>query len=282
MRPLKYLALAALVLALAACSLTKVAYNNAGFMVTYLVDDYLDLNSPQEDWVRERLGKAIAWHRQQELPEYERFLRDTLARTERTFTATDARFVSDGLRKYFKRTMEKILPDIADLLAQLDAEQVAHFEKRYTDESVKIARETVKPAPPERTEKRAKKMIEQIETYTGRLSSDQRDLVTGRVHFIPDVAEMRLADRRTRQELLVKLVRARPAKPEMVASLDRLLVEPDSWRDPQYTVKMKEREDQIIEMVVVLAATLTPEQRGNVQKKLRSYLNDVTSLMALR
>lgn len=283
MKPIRLAALALVAITIAACSLTKVAYNNAGFMLTYMVDDYFDLNGPQEDWVRERLGRAIAWHRQQELPEYERFLRETIARTEKpVFAAADARFVSEGLRAYYKRMVEHLLPDAADLMLQLDAEQVAAFEKKFSDESRKLTRETVAPDERERVEKRTKKMIEQIETYTGRLDGAQRDLVAGRVHFMTDIAAQRVADRKIRQQRLVELVRAKTPKPQMMSGLRTLLVDTDAWRDPAYAALLKKREGEVIELVVQLAATLTPEQKNNVRKKLRSYLTDVNSLMAMK
>jgi hypothetical protein len=275
-----YLAVAATALLLAACSIGRLAYNNASPVVTYMVDDYFDLSGDQEDWVRQRFGRLQAWHRASELPTYERDLKDAIARVERPLSVEDARWVYATLRGYYNRIVEHALPDAADLLLQLDAEQARRFEERFARESARIERETAKGPSEAREKRRTAKMIDQIENYTGRLSQEQRDLVAGRVHFMTDVAELRLADRRQRQEIVAALVRSKPSKPEMIQGLRRALVQTDSWRRPEYVAAMKQRDEQLYELLVVLSATWTPEQRAHVQKKLRGYLGDVSALIA--
>jgi len=274
--------LATAALALVACSVGKLAYNNASPVVTYMVDDYFDLSGDQEDWVRARFGRLQAWHRATELPAYERDLRDAVRRTERPLTLEDARWVNKTLRSYYDRTVEQALPDMADLLLQLDAEQTAHFERRFAKESLKIEKETARGTAEERAEKRADKMIDQIETYTGRLSKEQRALVAQDVRTMVDVAYMRLADRIVRQELIVAMVRAKPPKAELVAGLRKVLMQTESWRKPEYTQALAKRDAQVADMMVALSHTWTPEQRASVQRKLRSYLSDVSSLIAVR
>lgn len=275
------LAAAAAVL-LAACSLTRVAYNNAGLVLAYMVDDYFDLNGAQEDWVRERLERSVDWHRSSELPEYDRFLREALARTERPITEADARWAYVSMRAYYHRLVEQLLPDAAEFLLQLDAEQVSHFERRLGAANDKIAREQLKPEREQREAARNRLWVDAFEGYTGRLSPEQRGLIAERVRSMPDLTAFRLEDRRARQSQLASLARAKPPRPQMVAGLRRLLVDTEAWRDPAYVAAMKRRDDRSFEMVVAVAATLTPEQLGQVQKKLRSYQRELASLLASR
>jgi hypothetical protein len=278
----RLLAVALAALALAACSLPRLAYNNASPVVTYMVDDYFDLSGDQEEWLRERFDRLHAWHRASELPAYERDLREAIARTERPVTADDARWVSTTLRSYYRRLVEQALPDMAELVLQLDDAQSRRFEERFRQESAKIERDTARGAREAREARRAARMVEQIEGYTGRLTEAQRELVTGRVHFMVDVAALRLEDRKLRQDRLQDLLRSKPAKPEMVAGLRRLLVDTAPWRNPDYTAAMRQRDEQVFEMLATLAATLAPEQREGVRRKLRGYLADVSALMAAR
>jgi len=276
-----WLAVAAMAL-LAACSVGRLAYNNATPVVTWMVDDYFDLSGDQEDWVRARFERLQAWHRASELPSYQRDLKDAMARVDRPLTVEDARWVNTTLRGYYYRIVEHALPDMADLLVQLDDVQARRFEERFAKESAKIERETARGSNEARSEKRAKKIADQVEEYTGRLSGEQRNLVMNRVQAMIDVSALRLADRRQRQELVVDLVRSKPAKPAMIAGLKRILVDTASWRRPEYTAAMLQRDEELYRLMVDLSATWTPEQRAHVQKKLRTYLNDVSSLIASR
>ena len=114
-RPLRMLTVLAGLLAallLAACSVGRLAYNNASPVVTYMVDDYFDLSGDQENFVRQRFGRLQDWHRASELPAYERDLRDAIARTQRPLTIDDARWVNATLRDYYHRMVAQALPDI--------------------------------------------------------------------------------------------------------------------------------------------------------------------------
>ncbi len=278
-RPFTWAAVAAAALLLAACSLGRFAYNNASPVVTYLVDDYFDLSGDQEDWVRERFERLQAWHRATELPAYERDLREAIARTERPLTIEDARWVNQTLRASYRRLIEHALPDMAELLVQLDAAQAKRFAERFDRESEKIAKESAaRGALEQRQAKRVERMVDQVEGYTGRLDAEQRAFIARRMRDVTDVSVLRLADRQKHQDLVLVLVRSKPPKAAMEAGLRRALVRTESWRSPEYEAAIRRRDEEIGHMIVALSATWTPEQRAAVQKKLRGYLNDVSSL----
>jgi Spy/CpxP family protein refolding chaperone len=44
--------------------------------------------------------------------------------------------------------------------------------------------------------------------------------------------------------------------------------------------KMRERDERMFEAVSELSATLTPEQRASVQRKMRGYVKDISSITA--
>jgi hypothetical protein len=271
-------AIAALVLA-ACSSVTRVAYNNAAFAATWVVDDWFDLHDGQRDWVKERLERLLAWHRASELPAYERLLQETAARAATRITEEDARRVYGEMRVLYRRLMRQAIPDMADFLLQVHPEQVAHLERRFAEDNAKAVRESVKGTPQERREARAKRFVERIEDWTGRLSATQRELVRARVGAMEDVTDEWMGDRRYRQAETLALVRARPTREEMVAGLTRILVDTDSWRRPGYAAKLRARDEQVFAMIAALDATLTPEQRGRLHRRVSGYAADVAYLM---
>lgn len=276
----RYLVIVAAALALAACSLTRVAYNNATPVVTWMVDDYFDLQDAQKDFVRARLARALAWHRESELPEYRKFLLDVIARTQGPVTPDDAKWAHATMRSYYHRAVERLLPDMAEFIERLDAEQAATLGKRFEEENVKAAKERMKGAPDERRERRAKRFAEYVEDWTGNLDAAQRELIATRYAAMPEVTDEWLADRRFRQAETLSLLRAKGPRDQTIAGLRRLLIESEGWRDPQYAVKLKERDRLLFELVAALSVTLSPEQRKHIHKRLRGYLEDVSFLMA--
>ena len=276
----RYLVIVAAALALAACSVTRVAYNNATPVVTWMVDDYFDLQDSQKDFVRERLGRALAWHRESEMPEYRDFLIGLLSRTQAQVTEVDATWAYVTMRAYYYRAMERLLPDMAEFIGRLDAEQAARLAGRFEEDNTKLLKERMKGAPLERQERRAKRFADYVEDWTGRLDARQRDLIVARYAAIPDISDEWLADRRYRQAETLALLRARLPREKMIAGLHRILIDSESWRDPQYAAKLKQRDRLLIELVATLGLTLTPEQRACMHKRLHGYLEDVAYLMA--
>jgi hypothetical protein len=269
-----------LVLLLAACSAaTRVAYNNAPFAGTWLVDDWFDLHDGQRDWVKERLARFMAWHRVNELPEYERLLQETAAKAGTRITADDARHTFREMRALYHRALRQAIPDMAVFLLLAHPEQADRLARKFAEDNERVVKESVKGTPAERLEKRVKRFIESVEDWTGRLSGPQRELVRARVAAMEDLADAWMSDRRYRQAETVALMRAKPPREAMIAGLTRLLIDSDSWRRPEYTAKLKARDEQVFALVGALDATLTAEQRTRMHGKVRGYAADVAFLM---
>ena len=268
-----------LALALAGCSVARVAYTNAPPAIAWMVDDWFDLQDGQRDWVKERAARLIAWHRASELPEYERFLQEIAVRLARGIREDDARWAFLGGRNLYRRAVEKMLPDMTDFLLQVTPEQVAYLEKKFDKDNEKAFAEAG-ATPKERGERRAKRFVERLEDWTGRLTAAQRELVAARVKAMPDVTDDWLGDRQRRQAELVKLLKAKPSREAMSAGLRRIVLDWDGLRTPAYAAKMRQRDEQSFALMAALDATFDAAQRDHIQKKVRGYAADVAYLMA--
>jgi hypothetical protein len=280
-------ALAAAALAVASCSLTRLAYSNAPFayanampMLAWIAGDYVDLSGEQKDSLRKRLKKAFAWHRAEELPEYRRFLESVAEKSAGAVSVEDVRAAERDLRTYYNRTVERVIPDIADLLLALDADQVSQLERKFAADNDKLVRESKEDSREERREARAAKFIGNVEEFTGRLSSSQRDLVRARLAGGGDLTGERLTDRRYRQGEALAMIRAKVPRERMIAGLKRLLIDTDEWRSPLFQMKLRERDERMFELIAALYGTLTPEQRANLQDRLHGFIHDIAELTA--
>jgi uncharacterized membrane-anchored protein YhcB (DUF1043 family) len=281
------LLLAAGLLVSACATLTKLAYSNAalaysnlGPMIAWFVDDYVEMQGSQKDWVRDRITRVMSWHRSRELPEYRRFFERVLAESREPFTVDEIAQAYGDLRAHYHRTVEQVLPDVADFFLQLDSVQVAQMERKFADDNRKFVRESVKGTPEERRERRVKRFAMHLEGWLGRLEDGQRDLIEDYYRDLADFSEERLGERRFRQAETLALIRSKPSKDQMVAGLRRLFIETDSWRRPEYTRKLKERDRRFFDMLAKLSATLTPEQRERLQDRIRGYVRDISTITA--
>jgi hypothetical protein len=286
----RFALLAALAFVAAACSsatLTRLAYNNAalaytnlGPMLTWAVDDYVDLDGSREDWVRVRIDRLLAWHRSEELPRYRGLLESMLAKSARPFALEDIASHQRELRSAYHRLAMQVIPDTAEFLSTMDSGDIAHMERRFAEENRKFLKESVRGTPEERRERRVKKSTGHLESWVGRLSPEQRELVATHYSDLQDLTEELMGERRYRQGEMLALARSRPQRAELEASLKRLFVDTDSWRRPEYKAKLAERDRHLHAMISELSASLTAEQRAHLQGRIRRFLGDITTLTA--
>ena len=283
----RYIVMLAATLLVAACSFTRLAYMNAPLayenltpVLAWMAGDYVDMSGGQKDWVCERLERAMVWHRARELPEYRRFLEDALARAEGPIGADDARFVHRTVRAYYHRALDHLAPDIADLLLQLDDEQIAQLEGKFEKDNKKFIKESIKDSPEERRRRDAKKYLDHLEEWVGDLTDAQRDLVYNRVASFGEFPEDQLADRRYRQAGIVAIAKGKPPREKAIDEVRRLLVRTDSWRRAEYREKVRGRDERLFQLMAELGATLSPEQRAALRSRIRRFMNDVSELSA--
>lgn len=285
-RPAAFLVLAAAFL-LAACGMgVKLAYNNVAAiyenappMLTWMVEDYVELSGPQKHWVKERFARTLAWHRSAELPAYRRLLEGVADQAEEPFEPAQVEAVYRELRRYYDRTAEQLLPHAADFLLQLDAAQLAQLEEKFREGNRKIARERPKGTPEEVLQRRAERALVHFEAFTGTLSEAQRRLVMEHLARFPDTTAMRLADRRARQAAILEIVRARPERQRCIEQLRAVVVDA-AGRRPEYREALARRQAQAVAMIAALSGTLTREQREHLQRRLRGYAAEIRTLSA--
>jgi hypothetical protein len=266
-------------LALAACSTAEFAYRHAGLLydnaatwILWSVDDYLDLTAEQKAFARQRLDRALEWHRRNVLPDYAAFLRDVERQVDAGLDAAAFRDDREKIRGFYRQVSEHLLPDAAELFALLDDAQVDDLASRLAKADGKMLEEarTVREHGVRRT-------LDHLEAWTGPLTAAQRDLVKSRMRAFPDLTAMRVAEWRQRQARLVALMRERPPRDRMVAALHALLFDEDAWRDPEYARALAGRDDQASAMLADLARTLSPEQVAHIRERIRGLLADIAN-----
>ncbi len=269
-------------LALAACAVSRLAYLNAPPLAMWYLGGYADLNDSQKSFVKDRLSRAIAWHRQAELPQYQRSIERLITQVTLKVSVDDARSTYAQARDFYHRSLEHLLPDMAEFLVTLDDAQVAQVEKKLSEDNKKIVKDSTQGSSDERRAKRAKKYVEQFEEWTGPLSGPQREIIVNGARTLPDLTDERLGDRRYRHGEFLRIMRTKPPRDEIVKQLRRLLIDTESWRRPEYTKKLRDRDEMLIVITSELTATLTPDQRASVQRKMRAYVKDINSIVASR
>jgi Family of unknown function (DUF6279) len=264
---------------MAACSLSTVAYNNAVPLLSWFIDDYFDLQDEQRDFAKGRLARLLAWHRKSELPEYHRLLEDAIRRSHGPVTAEEIdRLYAQG-KTFVARLGERALGDIADFLQKLDAGQIKTLEARLAKGNDKFEREHIKPPYEERLEARTARYVDNLESWLGTLTHEQRDHVELTLRRMPLTDEMRFAERKQLQAEFLDVLRARPPRGELIARVRVLILKPEQLRAADYRAEAERWQHEVPALVAWVVDRATAQQRTHLQDKLRGYADDVVALM---
>ena len=161
------------VTALTACSLVRVAYEQAPNLVFWRIDSYVDVDGEQSPRLRDAIERWFAWHRRSELPVYAAML----SRAERdvmqpTTPAAVCAWVAE-VEKRADIALEETVQPAAELMLTLTPEQLKHIERRFAKSLDEVRGDYLQANLAERQAKALERTQERYEMLYGTLDRAQ-------------------------------------------------------------------------------------------------------------
>lgn len=282
-RWIRILLLALVLSLLSACSAIRIGYNQADTLLAWMADDYFDFDTAQKQDFHARIDRLLKWHREQQLPDYARFLTDIRKRGQHRLTATDAEWIVDGVKARFRTIARYGAPDAAEMLATLTPDNIRALEKQYDKVNQKFVREyKLKGSIEDQKRARLERTLKQIRDWTGPLTHTQEERIKALNEAIPSTDAMRHLDRQRRQKEFLALLQLRHNKAEFAPQLQTWLTDWEKGRAPAFDKAQHEATEKRISLYLEVERMLTPHQREHVLHKLQDYIDDINALAARR
>lgn len=279
----KTLIIGVALLALSACSLVRVSYDNGPGLVSWWLDGYLNLDDAQKEAVRPLLREWFAWHRSAELPGYARQLAQWKARAAGEVSADELCAWSEQVRRRFDVALDHALPGAAQLLPSVTPAQWARLEQKLAEKLADERRERAQPVLAERRAAALERSIERAEEFYGALTAAQKQILNDAVASAPMDAARWLDDREKRQRRFVAGLRraqqeADPGRRQAaLAQAVQGLSEP---ADAETAALQARWQAHGCTFSARLHATTTPAQRRHLQERLGAWEEDLRALAA--
>jgi hypothetical protein len=274
--------LGAVLLALAACSAVRVAYNNADLYLTWKAEDYFALDSRQRALLRTKLDATSTWHRSEELTRYAAVLGAAGERVGGGVDEADIEWLLTSARLRYEALARQSAPGAAAVLSSLTPAQIARFEVKLQRENEDFAAEYVAPPPDAQRRQRFKRTLELMEEWVGPLSDSQRARMQSLSFAVPLTNALRHADRQRRQEAFIAILAEHLAPETLAPALEAWMIAWDAGRAPEYEALSNEARRQTVAMVLDLDRSLTSQQRTRLQARLARYAGEFESLAVNR
>jgi len=279
--PARLFAVLVLIASIAGCAAIKLGYNNADTLALFQLDSYLDLNPEQEQTVKERVNVLLAWHRSTQLPDYVAFIDKMRAKVAGPLTATDVLEFNKQLTARMMILGDKAAPDIAHLALTLSPEQINNAAKKVANDSNKARREFVREEKATGDE-RAKKYAERSESWFGKLTDQQMEIIRKSLASRPTDATWWIDERERRQReflaLLRKIQAERPTEEVATRWLRTYFAHLNVPSEAERRTRTESYRRGSAELIAQLINHATPEQRLKLDKRLSDYAQDFRSL----
>ncbi len=271
--------LACLILLLAACSTVKLLYDRLDWLLPRYLGNYVNLNSEQRAQLDANLAELLRWHRQTQLPRYAAWLRELQGDLDRGLSRADLERHEQALEGFWRDLMLQTTPLVADLLADLSADQQEQLFETLAERNQRYQREYVDPAPLRVADRRAEQASDRLDYWLGRISPQQAAILRDWGRRYAPMGELNLAFREHWQRHLRSLTNAgSSSSTEFESALRTLLVEPESDR-PEELKQARLRTRMLTQdLLLELDGTLTSGQRQHLRNRLDTLARDFEQL----
>ncbi len=261
------------------CSGLRLSYRQADIILAWRADTYFNLDRSQKREFNARIDRLLDWHRYEQLPEYATFATAAIVRMQHGLRHDDVVWFVDGLKARYRIIVDRGADDAADLLATLTPEQIVALQKQWAKVNRKFAAEHELDGSVEKQKRaRLKRMMGQIEDWTGSLAGEQKRQIAALIDPTPLIEHLRHQDRIRRQQEFLVLLSLRSDMSEFRPRLHAWLRDWERGRAPDYERLTNEVYERRIDLYIAVDKLITPAQRQHALRRLQDYIDDFIAL----
>lgn len=272
------LLLVALLALLASCSVVRLSYDNADWVLARMAASYVDMDRDQARALKVQLAQFHLWHRREELPRYAALLDEAAARVQRGLTRNDVVWAVGAVRTRYQVLGSHAATDLAPFLGTLSDSQIDGLEARFAADNRKYYAAKLSKGSQESAEVQAAWITARLEDWTGDTSPAQREMIANLVRAYPDLPALRLAERKRRQAQFLGMLRAHPDDRAMQMQLVVLAADPSTGPKGPYRETLSAWEASFVDAMVTFDHTLTSRQRAATVERMRRYAQEFRSM----
>lgn len=273
---LKWLGRSSLVLlllvTLSACT-TKMAYNFLDWAIEWKVQRLVKLQGEQKVLTKKAIQDFHRWHRTTQLPQYADYLLQLQTRLNaEPVTAKDIHAETDKIQLLVDQSVEKVLPDAAEVLATLSDDQVKELLASIAEEREEYKDEYVDPSTRKRQKTYYKKFLKHAQDWLGPLSSEQKDKVETWSKSLEPFEELNLQQQKIWEEKLADILAKRQDPGVLMEGLKTLMFHrTDDWQ-PELEKILDRNQAMTYELIAELLNGMNEKQREHMNKKIEDYV----------
>jgi hypothetical protein len=260
-----------MLLVLSGCT-TKAAYNFMDWAIEWKVRRLVTLHDQQKLQMQQAVQQFHHWHRTTQLPIYADYLKslETLLR-QSPLTAAAIHAETDKIQLMLDDSINKILPDAAAVLAQLNDAQVQQLMDSVAEEREEYREDYVDLSSAKKIKKRHDEFADYFSDWVGRLDPNQKKQIRQWAESLEPYESLNLQQQKIWENDLQKILAQRSDPEILLKGLQGLMFHrTDNWQ-PELEQIMDRNQVRTYEVLAELLNDLSDKQRQHLHKKLMEY-----------
>jgi len=271
--------LAVLVVSVSASGCTvKLAYNFLDWGLYWELKDYVKFNRDQRLLVKDEISQLIDWHRSDELPQYADQLEKLSIGLESGMAVEQLEESYNNLRDSWQRIVIKTLPAAADIISNLNDQQINDFFEMLIEKEDEDAKDIESGTSARTLEKRESYVSKKIVDVIGKLNEEQNDLIAQWAGSMLPTKEFSLVQAIQWRTRMQAAIAERHDEQLLEKNLMVLFANPDQLRSASYRRVIEKNKRLTMQLLFDLNLTLTNQQRSKLVKKLNGFIEDFRDL----
>ncbi|RZQ56833.1 hypothetical protein CWI82_05995 [Pseudidiomarina tainanensis] len=265
-------------LLLSACS-TQFGYRFADTLIEWKLNDYVSLNSQQEQSVDQAITTLHQWHATSELPYYAQqlqTLRDKIA--SNTLTETDLVATYEQFFIAWQRMLNAVEPHAQEMLPQLSDEQIIELIENLREKQREEEEELLEYSDSERSKRLIRRAEKNTRSWLGQVTKVQQRLINRWVVERLDTRELWLDYNQRWLNEFEKALQQRQQPEQFNNYLQQLFYNPEQWRSEELRSRVEHNQQLTLVLFYQLSETLTDRQRRRIVDKLDGYIEDMNEI----
>ena len=277
----RFLLLVPVAAGLDGCSAAKFGYNHAERLLSWKIDDYVDLEREQKTQLHQALAPLLAWHRASQLPRYADWLdRIALAVEAGEVSAEQVESWFESGDEFGVTIYEKAVPVFERLLPTLSEAQVRQIGEELERKLDKARKDQFRDDGDDPLVYRQRALKNNFKDWFGPLRDAQAARLESWARDTPRVdPQWWFVWRRNWNRGFIVLLTSRQA-PDFRARREAFEAAHDTDTDPRLGPALADNRREYSVLISEMLGTLDATQTRHLLRKLRGYAEDCRDLVA--
>ena len=264
---------------IASCS-TSFAYNNLGWLSSFWVDDYVDLNKSQSKQLKAIINDTRDWHREVELPKYKADLLDLRQLLNNEADTAQLMEKITQVKRHWRNLLLHTSDPLIELAMTLTPSQRNEMVENIREKINEEIQEHTSLTKDEHLQQRLERQLDYYKQWLGKLTSEQQTLISKANSAHTSTSNLWYDYKLTRLAALEALFTQQTlSEAEFSQQLRTIITEREQYMSNELLELNEQNLKAYAQLLLKLNKTLSTKQLAHVDEEFADLVGTVNELL---